>query len=107
MRLYPGVDNVGEFCALGAGNGREVLVRLNNIVSFTGDRTHAGQFGAPILEIEVPVVKLLFFNDPLPRHPCAEKPSIWKAYGIRNPVHLDRGWPMIRKTSQRRERFRP
>ncbi|MEW6039791.1 MAG: NAD(+)--dinitrogen-reductase ADP-D-ribosyltransferase [Pseudomonadota bacterium] len=76
-------------------------------LSFTGDRTHAGQFGAPILEIEVPVVKLLFFNDPLPRHPCAEKPSIWKAYGIRNPVHLDRGWPMIRKTSQRRERFRP
>jgi hypothetical protein len=69
IRLYRGVDNVGEFCALGAANGREILVRLNNIVSFSSDRTHAGQFGAYILETDVPVVKLLFFNDLLPRHP--------------------------------------
>lgn len=69
IRLYRGVDNVGEFCTLGPGNGREVLVRLNNIVSFSSDRTHAGQFGAYILETEVPVVKLLFFNDLLPCHP--------------------------------------
>ncbi|MDD2769775.1 MAG: NAD(+)--dinitrogen-reductase ADP-D-ribosyltransferase [Methylococcus sp.] len=69
LKLFRGVYNVGEFCELGVRKGGERLVRLNNIVSFTSDRTQAGQFGTYILETDVPIVKLLFFNDLLPRHP--------------------------------------
>jgi NAD+--dinitrogen-reductase ADP-D-ribosyltransferase len=45
------------------------VLRLNNLVSFTNDRTIACQFGDYILEAMVPVVKLLFFRDLLPRYP--------------------------------------
>jgi len=37
------------------------LVRLNNIVSFTTSRERADEFGDWILEVKVPIVKLLFF----------------------------------------------
>ena len=37
------------------------LVRLNNLVSFTLSRERADEFGDWILEVKVPVVKLLFF----------------------------------------------
>ena len=39
------------------------LVRLNNLVSFTTSRERADEFGDWILEVKVPVVKLLFFPD--------------------------------------------
>lgn len=39
------------------------LVRLNNLVSFTLSRERADEFGDWILEVKVPVVKLLFFPD--------------------------------------------
>lgn len=41
----------------------ESLVRLNNLVSFTSSRERADEFGDWILEVKVPVVKLLFFPD--------------------------------------------
>lgn len=41
----------------------ECLVRLNNLVSFTFSRERADEFGDWILEVKVPVVKLLFFPD--------------------------------------------
>jgi len=37
------------------------MLRLNNLVSFTTSRERADEFGDWILEVEVPVVKLLFF----------------------------------------------
>ena len=39
----------------------DCLVRLNNLVSFTTSRERADEFGDWILEVNVPVVKLLFF----------------------------------------------
>ena len=39
------------------------FVRLNNLVSFTSSRERADEFGDWILEVKVPVVKLLFFPD--------------------------------------------
>ncbi|WP_267313366.1 NAD(+)--dinitrogen-reductase ADP-D-ribosyltransferase [Methylococcus geothermalis] len=99
IRLYRGVDSVGEFCTLGAGMGRDILVRLNNIVSFAGDRTQAGQLGAYILETEVPVVKLIFFNDLLPRHPLrgeAEYLVIGETYRVRLTVCIRSGGRCIR-----------
>ena len=43
------------------------VVRLNNLVSFTTSRERADEFGDWILEVKVPVVKLVFFQDLLER----------------------------------------
>ena len=45
--------------SLGSG---DCIIRLNNLVSFTFSRERADEFGAWILEAEVPAVKVLFFN---------------------------------------------
>lgn len=44
------------------------VVRFNNLVSFTDRRSIASEFGGYILEVKVPMVKLVFFNDLLPHH---------------------------------------
>ena len=43
-------------------------LRFNSLVSFTDRRSVAGEFGAYILQVDVPMVKLLFFNELLPHH---------------------------------------
>lgn len=47
---------------------RTAQLRLNNLSSFSADRDRAGEFGDCILEAEVPLTKILFFNDLLPKH---------------------------------------
>jgi NAD+--dinitrogen-reductase ADP-D-ribosyltransferase len=69
IRLYRGINSLDGYPPVERGDGRRRLLRLNNIVSFTGRRAIASEFGAYILEAEVPVVKLLFFNELLPQHP--------------------------------------
>lgn len=93
LRLYRGINRIGEHevldagpeadagSALGAGSGsgpgtgpeptrvgfagrRRVL--LNNLNSFTGDRERACEFGDYILEVEVPLPKVFFYNSLLP-----------------------------------------
>jgi NAD+--dinitrogen-reductase ADP-D-ribosyltransferase len=44
------------------------IVRFNSIVSFTDRRSIASEFGSYILEVEVPMVKLVFFSELLPHH---------------------------------------
>jgi NAD+--dinitrogen-reductase ADP-D-ribosyltransferase len=44
------------------------IMRFNSIISFTDRRSIASEFGAYILEVEVPMVKLVFFNELLPHH---------------------------------------
>lgn len=68
VRLYRGVNNFDELCSVERLGPRQMILRLNNIVSFTSRRIIAGEFGTYILEAEVPLVKLLFFNDLLPQH---------------------------------------
>jgi NAD+--dinitrogen-reductase ADP-D-ribosyltransferase len=43
----------------------QCLMRMNNLVSFTTSRERADEFGDWILEVKVPVVKLLYFPDML------------------------------------------
>jgi NAD+--dinitrogen-reductase ADP-D-ribosyltransferase len=70
VKLWRGVnDFVEQRIVEGSLRNRECVVRLNNLVSFSFSRERADEFGAWILEAEVPVVKLLFFNDLLPQHP--------------------------------------
>jgi NAD+--dinitrogen-reductase ADP-D-ribosyltransferase len=74
LTLYRGVNDFDEHHIVGrcdsrAAGRRTVILRLNNLVSFSNDRDIAGQFGDHILEARVPRVKLVFFRDLLPRYP--------------------------------------
>jgi NAD+--dinitrogen-reductase ADP-D-ribosyltransferase len=68
MTLYRGVNRLTEDCVREKSDGHHMTLRLNNIVSFTDRRSRASEFGDYIIEAKVPVVKLLFFNELLPRH---------------------------------------
>jgi len=84
ITLYRGVNRIDK-SALNEGR-QETVLRLNNLVSFTDRRETAGEFGIHILETEVPVVKLLFFNELLARHPLrgeAEYLAIGGHYRVR------------------------
>lgn len=67
--LYRGVNDFVEHVLIRKNHRRELVVRLNNLVSFTADRTIACQFGDTILEARVPKVKIAFFSGLLPHHP--------------------------------------
>lgn len=68
LTLYRGVNCLDDYCLVQSHDKRHRLVRFNNIVSFTHHRSIASEFGAYILEVKVPMVKLIFFNDLLPDH---------------------------------------
>lgn len=68
LRLYRGMDTLDELFPTHSGAGADLCVRLNNVVSFTDQESIATQFGAYVLEADVPTAKLLFFNELLPRH---------------------------------------
>lgn len=68
VTLYRGENRFDEQRQIGPREGRWLTVRLNNLVSFTANRDTACEFGDFILEVQVPVVKILFFNNLLPNH---------------------------------------
>lgn len=68
VTLYRGENHFHEQREVGPRDGRWLTVRLNNLVSFTANRDTACEFGDFILEVQVPVVKILFFTDLLPSH---------------------------------------
>lgn len=67
MTLWRGVNSYDEPAMSlsqhekGERHKNERIVQLNNLVSFTTSRERADEFGDWILEVKVPVVKLLFF----------------------------------------------
>jgi NAD+--dinitrogen-reductase ADP-D-ribosyltransferase len=69
ITLYRGANAGGSDRLRGAPGDRWVALRLNNLVSFTARRETACEFGDIIIEAQIPVVKILFFNDLFPRHP--------------------------------------
>jgi len=65
--LYRGIYDFAEHRILETlGNNRH-LVRLNNLVSFTNDFERAWEFGSRVLTAEVPLTKVFFHSDLLPR----------------------------------------
>ena len=66
--LYRGVNSLDDHWLVQDDDKVHKIVRLNSIVSFTDHRSIASEFGAYILEVEVPMVKLVFFNELLPHH---------------------------------------
>ncbi len=67
--LYRGVNEFDEHPIVERIDRRNVIVRVNNLVSFSGERDIAGWFGSVILEAAVPVCKIAFFNALLPQAP--------------------------------------
>jgi NAD+---dinitrogen-reductase ADP-D-ribosyltransferase len=66
--LYRGVNALDEHCIVADEDKHHKIVRFNSLVSFTDSGNIASEFGAYILEVEVPMVKLVFFNELLPHH---------------------------------------
>jgi NAD+--dinitrogen-reductase ADP-D-ribosyltransferase len=68
LTLYRGVNDFKEHQVIERLDRRTVVMRLNNLMSFSSDRDAAGCFGDTILTADVPLAKILFFNTLLPRH---------------------------------------
>lgn len=74
VTLYRGVNDFAEHQVVTwlprtdgrPGRSREAIARQNNLVSFTTKRDVADQFGDTILEVEVPVCKMLYCNALMP-----------------------------------------
>lgn len=62
MRLYRGINRLGEHEVLGREPDGTQLVLLNNLSSFTSNRERAEEFGDYILSAEIPLPKIFFFN---------------------------------------------
>ena len=64
--LYRGVKNLGDYRVTGEAGENRVVLRLNNLISFTSRLEHAWQFGSQVLEAAVPASKIFFRSDLLP-----------------------------------------
>ncbi|TAN49149.1 MAG: NAD(+)--dinitrogen-reductase ADP-D-ribosyltransferase [Rhodospirillales bacterium] len=69
LTLYRGVNGYQEQVLVERIDKRTIIVRLNNLISFSSSRDIAGEFGDHILEAHVPASKILFFNALLPTAP--------------------------------------
>jgi len=68
LTLYRGINCFDEHRVAQKLDKHSFVVRLNNLVSFSGDREVATCFGDTILTVLVPLQKLVFFNTLLPMH---------------------------------------
>jgi NAD+--dinitrogen-reductase ADP-D-ribosyltransferase len=69
ITLFRGTNEYDETKVIQQIDRRTAVVQFNNVLSFSDDRDIAGCFGNRILEAQVPVTKILFFNALFPRHP--------------------------------------
>ena len=69
LTLHRGVNSFDEHQIVARIDKRTAIVRLNNLASFSGDRSVADSFGDTILTARVPVTKVAFFNTLLATHP--------------------------------------
>lgn len=68
LRVYRGVYDFDEHQMIERIDKRRVILRLNNLVSFTTDRHVAECFGDRILQTDVPLSKVVFFQNLIPKH---------------------------------------
>ncbi|MBI3444750.1 MAG: NAD(+)--dinitrogen-reductase ADP-D-ribosyltransferase [Magnetospirillum sp.] len=69
LTLYRGINSFDEHQVVERIDKKNVVIRMNNLASFSSDRSVADCFGDTILTVQVPVVKVIFFNTLLPIHP--------------------------------------
>lgn len=64
--LYRGVKNLGDYRVVERTDDAGVVLRLNNLNSFSSRLEHAWEFGSCVLVAEVPGSKIFFRSDLLP-----------------------------------------
>lgn len=69
LTLFRGINSFAEHPIAARIDKRTVIVRLNNLTSFSSDRSIVDCFGDTILTVQVPLAKILFFNGLLSVHP--------------------------------------
>ncbi|HIJ38775.1 MAG TPA: NAD(+)--dinitrogen-reductase ADP-D-ribosyltransferase [Rhodospirillaceae bacterium] len=69
LTLYRGVNDFDEHRLIRQLDKRRRVIRMNSLASFTCHRDIADCFGDTILEVQVPLVKVVFGNFLLPTHP--------------------------------------
>ena len=69
LTLYRGINSFDEHRVVERADKKNAVIRMNNLASFSSDRGVADCFGDTILTVQVPVVKIVFFNTLLPIHP--------------------------------------
>lgn len=69
VRLFRGTNDMREYQLLRKLPRREAVIRLSNLVSFTSRPGIADEFGDTIIEANVPLPKILFYNGLLASHP--------------------------------------
>jgi NAD+--dinitrogen-reductase ADP-D-ribosyltransferase len=67
--LFRGCNDLREHQLLQTFGKGEALIRLSNLVSFTSKADIADEFGDNIIEAQVPLPKILFYNDLLLSRP--------------------------------------
>jgi NAD+--dinitrogen-reductase ADP-D-ribosyltransferase len=66
VTLYRGVNDVSEQDILERTGKRELIVRTNNLCSFTRDKERAWEFGNTVWEAQVPLARVFFFSGLFP-----------------------------------------
>jgi NAD+--dinitrogen-reductase ADP-D-ribosyltransferase len=66
LTLYRGINHIEEHEILQWIDKHHCVLLMNNLNSFTNQRERADEFGDYILEVEIPLVKLLYLPDLLP-----------------------------------------
>lgn len=66
LTLYRGTFDGDSYENLSTHGSGSLIVRMNNISSFTSDRECAWEFGSTVWEVRVPLSKIFFFIDLLP-----------------------------------------
>jgi NAD+--dinitrogen-reductase ADP-D-ribosyltransferase len=66
LKLWRGSNQFEEQLLTGSLQTRHCTVRLNNVVSFSLSEEDASCFGDWVMEVQVPVCKVLVFPDLLP-----------------------------------------
>ena len=64
--MYRGINALDEYRVL-QRQGKNAIVLLNNVSSFTNSRERADEFGDYILQARVPLIKILATYDLLPK----------------------------------------
>jgi NAD+--dinitrogen-reductase ADP-D-ribosyltransferase len=67
LTLWRGINDFDEHEVLEEYDRHRYRLQLNNLNSFTNDFERAWEFGSKVLEVEVPLVKVFFCGDLLPR----------------------------------------
>lgn len=66
LRLWRGVNDFSEHRVIQQQDRRHYLLRLNNLNSFTSSFETAWEFGNRVLQVQVPLFKVVFFSELLP-----------------------------------------